>query len=68
MTRKRRPFTPEFKQEAICLVLDQGYSVAEVSRSLNVGRDESYVLIDQLSELESVQRQPSRIEQSMARR
>ena len=56
------------RKEAICLVLDQGYSVAEVSRSLNVGRDESYVLIDQLSELESVQRQPYRIEQSMARR
>ncbi|HDZ37906.1 MAG TPA: transposase, partial [Marinobacter sp.] len=26
MTRKRRSFTPEFKQEAACLVLDQGYS------------------------------------------
>ncbi|MEO9587579.1 MULTISPECIES: transposase, partial [Pseudomonadota] len=24
MTRKRRSFTPEFKQEAACLVLDQG--------------------------------------------
>lgn len=37
MTRKRRSFTAEFKLEAACLVLDQGYSVAEASRSLDVG-------------------------------
>jgi transposase len=37
MTRKRRSFTSEFKQEAVCLLLDQGYSIAEASRSLNVG-------------------------------
>ncbi len=36
MTRKRRSFTPEFKQEATCLVLDQGYSITETSRSLGV--------------------------------
>jgi transposase len=40
MTRKRRSFTPEFKQETACLVLDQGYSIAEASRSLNVGENE----------------------------
>ena len=49
MTRKPRSFTPEFKQEAAYLVLDQGYSIAEASRSVDVGRDESYALIDQLS-------------------
>ena len=37
MTRLRRSFTAEFKLEAACLVLDQGYSVPEASRSLNVG-------------------------------
>ncbi|SFI26254.1 transposase [Modicisalibacter xianhensis] len=36
MTRKRRSFTPEFKQEAACLVLDEGYSITEASRSLGV--------------------------------
>lgn|GEM_PF-3031039 len=32
MIRKRRFFSPELKQEAASLVLDQGYSVAEASR------------------------------------
>ncbi|MDP2610617.1 MULTISPECIES: transposase, partial [unclassified Oceanobacter] len=27
MTRKRRSFSPEFKQEAASLVLDQGYTI-----------------------------------------
>jgi len=36
MTRKRRSFTPEFKQEAACLVLDERYSITEASRSLGV--------------------------------
>ncbi len=37
MTRLRRSFTAEFKLEAASLVLDQGYSVPETSRSLDVG-------------------------------
>lgn len=37
MTRLRRSFTAEFKLEAASLVLDQGYSVPEASRSLDVG-------------------------------
>ncbi len=37
MTRLRRSFTAEFKLEAPPLVLDQGYSVPEASRSLDVG-------------------------------
>jgi len=36
MTRKRRSFTPEFKQEAASLVLDQGYTVSQASTSLGV--------------------------------
>ncbi|MGK0402250.1 transposase [Alcanivorax borkumensis] len=36
MTRKRRSFTPEFKQEAAILVLDQGYTISQVSVSLGV--------------------------------
>ncbi len=37
MTRLRRSFTAEFKLEAASLVLGQGYSVPEASRSLDVG-------------------------------
>ncbi|AZQ11495.1 Transposase [Shewanella khirikhana] len=37
MTRKRRSFTPEFKLEAASLVLDQGYSIPEACRSLDIG-------------------------------
>ena len=37
MTRQRRTFSPEFKQEAACLVLDQGYTILEACRSLCVG-------------------------------
>ncbi|MCL8308869.1 MULTISPECIES: IS3 family transposase [Pseudomonas] len=36
MTKQRRTFTPEFKHEAACLVLDQGYSHAEAARSLGL--------------------------------
>ncbi len=37
MSRKRRSFTPEFKLEAASLVLDQGYSIPEASRSEDIG-------------------------------
>ncbi len=36
MTKQRRTFSAEFKREAACLVLDQGYSHIEASRSLGV--------------------------------
>ena len=36
MTKQCRTFTPEFKREAACLVLDQGYSHAEAARSLGL--------------------------------
>jgi len=35
--KKRHSFSTEFKHEAACQVLDQGYSVAEACRSLNAG-------------------------------
>jgi transposase len=37
MARQRRSFPTEFRREAASLVLDQGYSVAEACRSLDVG-------------------------------
>ncbi|WP_256745127.1 transposase, partial [Aeromonas hydrophila] len=37
MTTLRRSFTAEFKLKAASLVLDQGYSVPEANRSLDVG-------------------------------
>src|SRR5579859_3627350 len=36
MARKRRTYTPEFKAEAVRLVTEQGYSVAEAARSLGI--------------------------------
>ncbi len=36
MVKQRRSFSPEFKQQAACLVLDQGYSHIEASRSVGV--------------------------------
>lgn len=36
MTKKRRTYTPEFKTEAVKLVTEQGYSVAEAARSLGI--------------------------------
>ncbi len=35
-TRRRRTYTPEFKTEAVKLVTEQGYSVAEAARSLGL--------------------------------
>ncbi len=36
MPRTRRTFTPEFKAEAVRLVTEQGYSIAEAARSLGL--------------------------------
>ena len=36
MARTRRTYTPEFKAEAVKLVTEQGYSVADAARSLGV--------------------------------
>ena len=37
MPRQRRKYTREFKVEAVKLITEQGYSVAEAARSLDVG-------------------------------
>jgi transposase len=36
MVQTRRTYTPEFKAEAVKLVTEQGYSVAEAARSLGL--------------------------------
>ncbi|MGP9533270.1 MULTISPECIES: IS3 family transposase [Halomonas] len=50
MTRKRRSFSTEFKQEAAILVLDQGYSIAAASRSLDVGENTLRRWVQQLND------------------
>ena len=37
MARKRRSYTREFKLEAVKLITEKGYSVAEAARALDVG-------------------------------
>jgi transposase len=39
MPRTRRTYTPEFKAEAVRLVTEQGYSVAEAARSLGLSEN-----------------------------
>ena len=39
MSRPRRTYTPEFKIEAVKLVTEQGYSVAEAARSLGISEN-----------------------------
>ena len=39
MARRRRSYTREFKVEAVKLVTEQGYSVAEAARSLGIGEN-----------------------------
>ncbi|MBU3846042.1 MAG: transposase, partial [Candidatus Acinetobacter avistercoris] len=44
----RRIFTPEFKLEAASLVLDQGYSISQACRALDVGQTALKRWVDQL--------------------
>jgi len=37
MSKQRRSFSPEFKLDTAHLVIDQGYSISEAARSLDVG-------------------------------
>jgi len=39
MARTRRTYTPEFKTEAVRLITEQGYSVAEAARSLGISEN-----------------------------
>ncbi|ADP95885.1 transposase [Marinobacter adhaerens] len=50
MTRKRRSFSPEFKQEAASLVLDQGYTIPQTSVSLGIGESAIRRWVNQLTE------------------
>lgn len=50
MSRKRRTFSPEFKQETASLVLDQGYTVAQASTSIGVGEGSVRRWVQQLAE------------------
>ena len=50
MARKRRSFSPEFKQEAASLVLDQGYTVPQASLSLGVGESAIRRWVNQLAD------------------
>jgi transposase len=36
MTEKRKNYTAEFKREAVRLITDQGYSMSQASRSLDI--------------------------------
>jgi transposase len=38
MAKKRRSYTREFKVEAVKLVTEKGYSMAEAARSLGIGQ------------------------------
>ncbi|OLQ83951.1 transposase [Photobacterium proteolyticum] len=46
--RQRRTFSSEFKMDAASLVLDQGYSIAEAARSLDIGETALRRWVDQL--------------------
>ena len=50
MARKRRSFSPGFKQEAASLALDQGYSFAQACMSLGMGESALRRWLQQLAE------------------
>ena len=50
MARQRRSFSTEFKAEAANLVVKQGYSVSEASRSLGVGETAIRRWVSQLAQ------------------
>lgn len=46
----RRSFSTEFKREAVCLVVQQGYSVSEACRALGIGETALRRWINQLQQ------------------
>ncbi|SEF40896.1 Transposase [Vibrio hangzhouensis] len=46
--RQRRTFSSEFKVDAASFVLDQGYSISEAARSLDIGDTALRRWVDQL--------------------
>jgi len=49
MKRQRRSFSTEFKRDAAMLVLDQGYTIPEACRSLDIGETALRRWVDQLA-------------------
>ena len=47
--KTRRSFTPEFKREAVSLVLDQGYKVSDVCGQFDLGENCSGQLFPDIS-------------------
>lgn len=50
LTKQRRTFTPEFKREAACLVLDQGYSHTKAARSFRLVESVLHRWVSQLQQ------------------
>jgi len=48
MAKQRRSFSTEFKMETASLVVDQGYSMAEASRAVDVGESALRRWVNQL--------------------
>lgn len=48
MNKQRRTFSPDFKQQAACLVLDKGYNHMEASRSVGVAESVLWRWVHQL--------------------
>jgi transposase len=48
MTSGRRSFTPEFKRDAAALVVEQGYTICEASKAMNVGESAMRRWVEQL--------------------
>lgn len=48
MAKQRRSFSTEFKMEAASLVVDQGYSMAEACRAVDVGESALRRWVNQL--------------------
>lgn len=39
MSKTRRSYSSEFKQQAVLMVVEQGYSIAEAARQLGIGQN-----------------------------
>lgn len=50
MSRIRRTFTPEFKAEAASLVVEQGHSVSQACKAMNVGENAMRRWVKQLQQ------------------
>ena len=57
--RARRKYTGEFKQSAVNLVLNEGYSLAEASRCLGVPENNIFNCKQQLARTQALQTQGS---------